>query len=197
MVRAWVGGFGYAKVGANYGPSLLATQEARDRGYGQVLWLYGPDALCTEAGASNFFVVLRCPRTARPQLLTAPLDDRLILDGVTRRSLLQLARERLGPELDVVERRYGIAEVLRAAAEGRLLEAFAAGTAVSKLIPPGLRFILSPSPHTVPTPPRAAIMMLTRQLCSISSALCLLSTTEEKTSPSTWATVRVASILRC
>lgn len=131
MVRAWVGGFGYAKVGANYGPSLLATQEARDRGYGQVLWLYGPDALCTEAGASNFFVILRCPETGRPQLLTAPLDDRLILDGITRRSLLQLARERLGAELDVVERRYGIAEVLQAAAEGRLLESFAAGTAVS------------------------------------------------------------------
>lgn len=131
VVRAWVGGFGYAKVGANYGPSLLATQEARKRGFGQVLWLYGPEGYCTEAGASNFFVVWRCPTTGRTQLVTAPLDDRLILDGVTRRSLLQLARERLAGEVEVVERRYTIDEVLRAEKEGRMVEAFAAGTAVS------------------------------------------------------------------
>lgn len=131
MVRAWVGGFGYAKVGANYGPSLVATQEARARGFGQVLWLYGPEGYCTEAGASNFFVVMRERETGRTQIVTAPLDDRLILDGVTRRSLVQLARERLGDEVEVVERRYTIQEVLDADAEGRLVEAFAAGTAVS------------------------------------------------------------------
>lgn len=131
MVRAWVGGFGYAKVGANYGPSLLATQEARKRGFGQVLWLYGPEGYCTEAGASNFFVVWRCPATGKTQLVTAPLDDRLILDGVTRRSLLQLARERFAGEVEVVERRYTIDDVLLAEREGRLVEAFAAGTAVS------------------------------------------------------------------
>lgn len=131
MVRAWVGGFGYAKVGANYGPSLLATSEARSRGFGQVLWLYGPEGYCTEAGASNFFVVWKCKVTGKTQLATAPLDDRLILDGVTRRSLLQLARERLGDEIEVVERRYTIGEVLEATKEGRMVEAFAAGTAVS------------------------------------------------------------------
>lgn len=131
MVRAWVGGFGYAKVGANYGPSLLATAEARARGFGQVLWLYGADGYCTEAGASNFFVVMREKGSGKTQIVTAPLDDRLILDGVTRRSLLQLARERLGEEVEVVERRYTIQEVVEADAEGRLVEAFAAGTAVS------------------------------------------------------------------
>ena len=141
MVRAWVGGFGYAKLGANYGPSLLATQEAKDRGFGQILWLYGPEGFCTEAGASNFFVVWRDELSGRTQLVTAPLDDRLILDGVTRRSLLQLARERLGGELDVVERRYTIQEVFEAEKEGRLVEAFAAGTAVS--VPPfGSEFYL-------------------------------------------------------
>lgn len=136
MVRAWVGGFGYAKLGANYGPSLLATAEARSRGFGQVLWLYGPEGYCTEAGASNFFVVWECKDTGRTQLVTAPLDDRLILDGVTRRSLLQLARERLGHEIEVVERRYTIGEVLEASKEGRMVEAFAAGTAVSFYNPP-------------------------------------------------------------
>ncbi|OTB07017.1 hypothetical protein M426DRAFT_54406 [Hypoxylon sp. CI-4A] len=128
MVRAWVGGFGYAKVGANYGPSLLATQEARARGFGQILWLYGKEGYCTEAGASNFFVVWKS-KEGKTQLITAPLDDRLILDGVTRRSVLQLARERLGDEIEVMERKYNIEEVKEADSEGRLVEAFAAGTA--------------------------------------------------------------------
>jgi branched-chain amino acid aminotransferase len=133
-VRAWVGGFGYAKVGANYGPSLAATGEARARGFGQVLWLYGTEGYCTEAGASNFFIVWRAKESdgGKMQIVTAPLDDRLILDGVTRRSALQLARERLGDEAEVVERRYTIDEVLEADREGRLVEAFAAGTAVSR-----------------------------------------------------------------
>ncbi|KAK0754682.1 branched-chain amino acid aminotransferase [Schizothecium vesticola] len=129
MVRAWVGGFGYAKVGANYGPSLLATAEARARGYGQILWLYGPEGYCTEAGASNFFVVWRAKDSGKLQLVTAPLDDKLILDGVTRRSIVELAKIRLPSELEVVERRYTIDEILEADGEGRIVEAFAAGTA--------------------------------------------------------------------
>ncbi|KAI0394077.1 branched-chain amino acid aminotransferase [Xylariaceae sp. FL0594] len=128
MVRAWVGGFGYAKVGANYGPSLMATAEARSRGFHQILWLYGKNGECTEAGASNFFVVWKTPED-KTQLVTAPLDDRLILAGVTRRSVLALAKERLAGEVEVVERKYTIDEVIQAAAEGRLVEAFAAGTA--------------------------------------------------------------------
>ena len=146
MIRAWVGGFGYAKLGANYGPSLLATAEARQRGYGQILWLYGPQNECTEAGASNFFVVWRTKESegGRLQLITAPLDDKLILDGVTRRSLLSLARERLADEIEVVERRYTIDEVIEAHEEGRLVESFAAGTAVRIL--GNFSFLSSPSP---------------------------------------------------
>lgn len=37
--RAWPGGFGYAKVGANYGPAFVAHMEGRKRGYDQILWL--------------------------------------------------------------------------------------------------------------------------------------------------------------
>lgn len=130
MVRAWVGGFGYAKVGANYGPSLLATADARTRGYHQILWLYGAQGECTEAGASNFFVIWK-RKDGKKEIITAPLDDKLILDGVTRRSCLELARERLGDEFVITERKYNIDEVLEADAEGRIIEAFAAGTAVS------------------------------------------------------------------
>jgi branched-chain amino acid aminotransferase len=129
MVRAWVGGFGYAKVGANYGPSLLATSEARERGYHQILWLYGKDMECTEAGASNFFVMWKNKETGHPELVTAPLDDRLILDGVTRGSVVELARKRCA-DVDVVERKYTIGEIIEAHADGRMMEAFATGTAV-------------------------------------------------------------------
>ena len=133
-VRAWPGGFGYAKVGANYGPSLMANGEARARGYDQVLWLL--DGMVTEAGASNFFVVWRS-REGRVQLVTAPLGDKIILDGVTRRSILQLARERLTGNktplepIEIVERRFTMDDIVDAVEEGRLIEAFAAGTAVS------------------------------------------------------------------
>ncbi|KAL6235487.1 hypothetical protein BDW75DRAFT_240068 [Aspergillus navahoensis] len=128
MVRSWVGGFGYAKVGANYGPAVLATQDAYRQGYHQILWLYGPEGDCTEAGGSNFFVIWK-RKDGKKELVTAPLDDQLILNGVTRQSCLDLARERLMDELEVTERKFTIGEIQEAAAEDRLLESFAAGTA--------------------------------------------------------------------
>lgn len=136
MCRAWPGGFGYAKVGANYGPSLVAQGEARARGYHQILWLFGDDCTITEAGASNFFVVWRT-KEGKLQLVTADLNKRIVLDGVTRRSILELSRERLTSSatsgdlepVEVVERQFNIFEIEEAAREGRLVEAFAAGTA--------------------------------------------------------------------
>ncbi|KAL9117176.1 MAG: hypothetical protein Q9187_006294, partial [Circinaria calcarea] len=146
-VRAWPGGFGSAKVGANYGPSLVAQAEARARGYDQILWLFGPRCEITEAGASNFFVVWRT-KEGSVQLVTAPLGDGIILDGVTRGCVLELARERLvrpgrgweedrGEEeasgewegLEVVERHFFMSDIVSAVEEGRFLEAFATGTA--------------------------------------------------------------------
>tara|TARA_R110002060_G_scaffold71927_1_gene80587 strand:+ start:1341 stop:1691 length:351 start_codon:yes stop_codon:yes gene_type:complete len=113
---------------------LLANGEARERGYDQVLWLL--DGKVTEAGASNFFIVWKTSE-GKTQLVTAPLDDKIILDGVTRRSILQLARERLTdgtnslPAIEIVERNFTMDEVRAAVNEGRIIEAFAAGTAVS------------------------------------------------------------------
>ncbi|MCJ1379073.1 hypothetical protein MMC17_002173 [Xylographa soralifera] len=128
MVRAWPGGFGYAKVGANYGPSLIAQGEARERGYDQILWLLGKHSEVTEAGASNFFVVWRT-REGQLQLVTAPLGDKVILEGITRKSVLELARERLGEELECVERKFTMNDLVVAIEEGRLIEAFSSGTA--------------------------------------------------------------------
>jgi branched-chain amino acid aminotransferase len=110
-----------------YRNSLLAQGEARARGYDQVLWLFGPNGTVTEAGASNFFVLWRT-EAGKLQLVTAPLVDRIILDGVTRRSVLALAREHL-PDVEVIERKFDIGEIVAAHTEGRLVEAFACGTA--------------------------------------------------------------------
>ncbi|PVI00616.1 branched-chain-amino-acid aminotransferas-like protein [Periconia macrospinosa] len=138
MCRAWPGGFGYAKVGANYGPSLVAQGEARARGFDQILWLFGPEGVVTEAGASNFFVVWKEKETGKLQLVTNSLDRQIILDGITRRSVLDLARERLASTssssfnlepLEIQERPFTMSEIALAAEENRLVEAFASGTA--------------------------------------------------------------------
>ena len=133
-IRAWPGGFGYAKVGANYGPSLVAQGEAKARGFDQILWLFGADSEVTEAGASNFFVIWKT-REGKTQLVTAPLGDKIILEGITRRSVLEMAKERLTDELDIVERKFGIKEIEEAVDEGRMMEAFVAGTAVRAPFP--------------------------------------------------------------
>ena len=77
----------------------------------------------------SFFIVLQNPHTGRPTLVTASLDDKVILEGVTRASILQLAREQLNHEIEVEERKFTMREVADAVAEGRVVEAFAAGTA--------------------------------------------------------------------
>ena len=60
-MRAWSGGTGSFKLGANYvGPTLIAA-EAQKEGYSQVLWLFGEKQELTEVGAMNFFVVFRTP----------------------------------------------------------------------------------------------------------------------------------------
>ncbi|KAJ5805015.1 hypothetical protein N7474_010902 [Penicillium riverlandense] len=135
-IRAWPGGFGYAKLGANYGPSLQAHGAAQAQGFDQILWLFGADRQVTEAGASNFFVVMHNAHTGRLEMITAPLENQLILPGVTRRSVLELCRERLSERavgglapVQVVERALTIGEIEMAAKEGRIVEAFVSGTA--------------------------------------------------------------------
>lgn len=136
-VRAWPGGTGSAKISANYGPSLLAHGEAKTKGFDQVLWLFGPEGYVTEAGSSNLFVIWR-NREGRLELVTAPLTEHTILAGVTRQSILELARERLTGALsyqweeepiDVVEAKFTIFDIIEASEQGRLVGSFAVGTA--------------------------------------------------------------------
>lgn len=132
-IRAWPGGVGNAKVGGNYGPTIAPSRKAALQGCSQVLWLFGDDHQVTEVGAMNIFFCLRNPKDGSLELTTAPLTRGDILPGVTRRSILDLARSwghLSGQKVTVSERWLTMPEVARAAKEGNLVEAFGAGTAV-------------------------------------------------------------------
>jgi branched-chain amino acid aminotransferase len=115
--RVAPGGTGAAKAIGNYAGGVHVAGPAKDQGFDDVLYL---DARAltyvTETSGANFFVVNRAG-----QLITPPLDDQ-ILAGVTRDSVLVIARQELG--LDVQERQISIDDVL---ADAR--EAFCTGTA--------------------------------------------------------------------
>lgn len=127
-VRAWPGGTGDAKVGGNYGPTIKPGFEASLRGYSQILWLFGKDHSITEVGTMNVFFVIYNDRTGKKEILTPPLTRGDIIAGITRLSILELAAT-WGDSFEVVERCITMPEVQNAAKEGRLLEAFGAGTA--------------------------------------------------------------------
>ncbi|CAE7243073.1 bcaA [Symbiodinium sp. KB8] len=126
-VRAWPGGTGDTKVGANYGPTIQPQLQAADRGYSQVLWLFGDQdgGQVTEVGIMNLFI-LWVNEEGEKELVTAALDG-TILPGVTRDSILELARS--WGEFKVTERSVTMGEVTRAIESGRLIEAFGSGTA--------------------------------------------------------------------
>ncbi|KAI2628151.1 branched-chain amino acid aminotransferase [Xylaria nigripes] len=128
-VRAWPGGVGDKKLGANYAPCVLPQLQAASRGFQQNLWLFGPEQYVTEVGTMNLFIALKSKETGQKELVTAPLDG-TILEGVTRDSILSLAREKLAPEGWLVsERKITMGELAEASTEGRLIEVFGAGTA--------------------------------------------------------------------
>lgn len=128
-VRAWPGGVGDSKLGANYAPCIVPQREAMSRGFQQNLWLFGEEEYVTEVGTMNLFAAVRNKETGQKELLTAPLDG-TILEGVTRDSVLALARERLEPEgWAVSERKFTMKQLADASEEGRLIEVFGAGTA--------------------------------------------------------------------
>jgi branched-chain amino acid aminotransferase len=118
--RSAPGGTGEAKTGGNYAASLLAAQEAAARGFDQVLWLDAVERrYVEEVGSMNICFVVD------GTLVTSPLHG-TILDGITRRSVLTLARE-MG--LAVEERALSVDELLDGAANGRISESFGTGTA--------------------------------------------------------------------
>ncbi|MEI6947182.1 branched-chain amino acid aminotransferase [Paraflavisolibacter sp. H34] len=122
FVRAVEGGAGAAKCGGNYGAAFYPAQQAKEQGFDQLLWT---DALhheyIEESGTMNVMFVLD------EVLVTPPLSGS-ILDGVTRDSLLTLARD---GGIQVEERRISYKELEQAFRSGRRVEAFGVGTAAA------------------------------------------------------------------
>ncbi|KQC31841.1 branched-chain amino acid aminotransferase [Flagellimonas eckloniae] len=118
--RAANGGVGYAKAGGNYAGQFYPTQLAIEKGYNQVIWTDdNSHEYIEEAGAMNVFVRIN------DTLITGPTSDR-ILDGITRKSILDIANEE-GIATEV--RKISVHEVVEAAKTGELKEMFGAGTA--------------------------------------------------------------------
>jgi branched-chain amino acid aminotransferase len=121
FVRAARGGLGSAKTAANYAASLLAGQKAKEQGFAQVLWL---DAVTRnfvdEVGAMNIMFVIG------DELITPSLAQGTILAGVTRNSVITLAREW---GINVTEGPLEIQKVFEAHEKGNLKEIFGTGTA--------------------------------------------------------------------
>ena len=120
--RTTRGGLGYAKTSANYAHQYLPTWRAKEAGCDAVLWLDSEThERIEEASTMNIFMIIG------EELVTPALHD-TILSGITRRSLITLARERHG--LEVVERPITVTEVAEAVEAGTLKEAFTASTAL-------------------------------------------------------------------
>jgi branched-chain amino acid aminotransferase len=119
--RSGPGGTGAAKCGGNYAASLAPMLEASANGCDQVCFLDAAEGRWVEElGGMNIFFVYQDGRLVTPELTGT------ILEGVTRSSILELAKE-LGH--DVEERKVGIEEWRAGVADGSLREVFACGTA--------------------------------------------------------------------
>lgn len=121
-VRAAEGGIGFAKAGGNYAASLLPAQKALQEGYQQLLWTDSKEhKYFEESGTMNVMFVIG------GKLITPPLSSS-ILGGITRDSILQIARDW---NIPVEERPISADEVLAAYRNGSLEDAFGTGTAAT------------------------------------------------------------------
>lgn len=118
--RAANGGIGAAKAAGNYSAQFYPTKLANEKGFQQVIWT--DDATHTkleEAGTMNVFFRFN------DTLVTAPTSER-ILDGVTRKSLIALAKR---DGIAIAERSVLVSELVDGMKDGSLREIFGAGTA--------------------------------------------------------------------
>jgi len=120
FIRAAKGGVGFAKNAGNYGGSLYPTVQAMKEGYDQIIWTDAAShQYVEEAGTMNLLFVIN------GALVTAPTGD-TILDGVTRKSVIQIAKDW---GIEVQERLLSVKELVEGIASGAVTEAFGAGTA--------------------------------------------------------------------
>lgn len=118
--RASNGGVGYAKAAGNYAAQFYPTSLAQKEGYQQVIWTdANTHEYLEEAGTMNIFFRIN------DTLITAPLSDR-ILKGITRESMIQLAKD---AGITVEERKVTVSEIIEAAKNNTLKEIYGTGTA--------------------------------------------------------------------
>jgi len=151
-VRAWPGGCGNFKMGSNYAPTVSVQREAVKQGCSQMLWLYGEEHYMTEAGTMNLFIYW-INEDGDHELVTPSLESGLILPGVTRKSLIEMARE--WNEFKVTERDITMGEFVKGLNEGRVKEVFGAGTAclvcpINKILYKGEDLVISESDEPQP-----------------------------------------------
>jgi branched-chain amino acid aminotransferase len=123
FTRACEGGTGEAKAAGNYAASLFPALLAQKEGYDQLLWTDGKThSQIEESGTMN--VMFKIKGT----LITAPTHGGTILKGITRDSVIQLAKD-WGQKLE--ERFLTVTELQEALENGTLEEAFGVGTAAT------------------------------------------------------------------
>ena len=125
-IRAWPGGTGGYKVGANYAPGILPQYAASKQSYSQNLWIFERDHEITEVGTMNLFIHW-INEQGEKELITPPLTRGDILPGITRDSILHLTRE--WNEFEVTEDNINMKQLQKACKEDRVLEIFGSGTA--------------------------------------------------------------------
>ncbi len=120
--RAFPGGTGEAKCGGNYAGGLYPAKMGQDQGFHQLIWTDGlTHQYIEESGTMNVFFNI-------DGTLVTPALDGTILRGVTRDSIIQIAKDE---GIRVEERRVSVEEIVIAARNGRLISAFGAGTAAT------------------------------------------------------------------
>lgn len=138
-VRAVRGGTGFAKCGGNYAASLHAGAVAESKGFSQVLWLDGVEQkYIEEVGAMNVMFKIG------GKIVTPSLAKGTVLPGITRKSALDLLRS-WGYEIE--ERDLSVDELVAAAENGTLEEAWGTGTAA--VISPIGQIIYADKEHTI------------------------------------------------
>lgn len=137
--RAASGGVGFAKAAGNYAAQFYPTGLANKEGYQQIIWTdASTHEFLEEAGTMNIFFRIN------DTLITAPNNDR-ILDGITRKSVIQLAKDN---KITTEIRPLKVNELIEAAKNGSLKEIFGTGTAA--VITPVLGFKHSHLKHELP-----------------------------------------------
>ena len=154
--RAANGGIGAAKAAGNYSAQFYPQKLANEKGFQQIIWT--DDATHTkleEAGTMNVFFKIN------DTLYTAPVSER-ILDGVTRKSIVDLARKE---GIKVEERSVLVDELIAAAKDGSLKEIFGAGTAA--VINPIVGFSYQDTYYELPKTENSTALELKQKLINI------------------------------